>query len=97
MIRTNKNTPVFRVARPYLNLLVKPRIFFRFSGKKIILCILKGKMLFKMHKIIFFPIICVTLQKISDLLHETHLVFYLASLEVYIYVVGAQWLSGKSA
>ena len=29
-----KKIPVFRVAPPYLNLLVKPRIFFRFSGKK---------------------------------------------------------------
>ena len=33
---------------------MKPRIFFRFSGKYIILCILKGEMLFKMHKIIVF-------------------------------------------
>ena len=40
----------------YLNLLVKPRIFFRFSGKNIILCILKGKMPFKMHKIIFLSL-----------------------------------------
>ena len=40
--------------RPYLNLLVKPRIVFRFSGKNIILCILKGEMPFKIHKIIFF-------------------------------------------
>ena len=33
-IRPNKKIPVLRVTRPYLNLLVKPRIFFRFSGKK---------------------------------------------------------------
>ena len=46
--------PVFRVTTPYLNILVKPRIIFRFSGKYIILCILKGEMPFKMHKIIFF-------------------------------------------
>ena len=26
--------PVFRVTRPYLHLLVKPRSFYRFSGKK---------------------------------------------------------------
>ena len=52
-IRPNKKRPVFKVTRPYLNLLVKPR-FFRFSGKNIILCILKGEMPFKMHKIIFF-------------------------------------------
>ena len=45
-----KKIPVFRVT--YLNLLVKPRIFFRFS--KINLCILKGEMPFKMHKINFF-------------------------------------------
>ena len=30
------------------------KIFFRFSGKNIILCILKGEMTFKMHKITFF-------------------------------------------
>ena len=42
---------MFRVTRPYLNLLVKPGIFFRFSGKYIILCILKGEMPFKIHKI----------------------------------------------
>ena len=48
----NKKISAFRVTRPYLNLLVKPRVF---SGKKyIILCILKGEMPFKMHKIIFF-------------------------------------------
>ena len=37
-----------------LNLLVRPRIFFRFSREKIILCNLKGEMPFKMHKIILF-------------------------------------------
>ena len=50
-VMPNKKIPVFRV----LNLQVKPRIFFRFSGKNIILCILKGISPFKMHKIIFFP------------------------------------------
>ena len=50
-----KKIPVFRITRNYLNLLVKPRFFFRFSGKNIILCFLKGKMPYKMHKIIFFP------------------------------------------
>ena len=55
VLRPNKKIPVFRVTQPYLNLLVKPRIIFRFSGEKnIILCILKGEMPFKMHKIIFF-------------------------------------------
>ena len=29
-----KKIPVFRVTRPYLNLMVKPRSFFMFSGKK---------------------------------------------------------------
>ena len=33
-VRPNKKIPVFRVTRPYLNLLVKPRIVFRLSGKK---------------------------------------------------------------
>ena len=51
----NKEIPVFRVVRPYLNLLVKPRIFFfRFSGKNIILCILKGEMPLKCIKLNFF-------------------------------------------
>ena len=45
---------MFRVTRPYLNSLVKPRIFSGFLEKYIILCILKGKMPFKMHKIIYF-------------------------------------------
>ena len=60
-----------------LNLLVKPRIFFRFSGKNVILCILIGKMPFKMHKITFFSrikkkISVPILPKISDLLPETN-------------------------
>ena len=42
-VRPIKN-PVFRVTRPYLNLQVKPRFFFRFSGKNIILYILKENM-----------------------------------------------------
>ena len=46
--------PVFRVTQAYLNLLVKPRIVFRFSGKKNrILRILKEEMPFKMHKKFF--------------------------------------------
>ena len=49
-VRPNQIIPVFRVTQPYLNLLVK----FRFSGKKIILCTLRGEMPFKMHKIVFF-------------------------------------------
>ena len=51
-IRPNKKIPEFRVTRPYLNLLMTPRIFSGFLEKKIILCILKG--LFKVYKIIFF-------------------------------------------
>ena len=53
-LRPNEKITVFRVTRRYLNLLVKPSIFFRFSGKNIISCILKGEMPFKMHKIIYF-------------------------------------------
>ena len=49
-----KNMYMFRVTRPYLNLLVKPIIFFRFSGKNIILCILNGEIPFKIYKIISF-------------------------------------------
>ena len=49
-----RKNPVFRVTRPYLKLLLKPRFFFQILWKKMILCILKGKMPLKMHKIIFF-------------------------------------------
>ena len=52
MIRPNKKLPVFRVG--YLNLLAKPVIFSDFLEKNIILCILKGRTPFKMHKIIYF-------------------------------------------
>ena len=60
--------------------MVEPRIFYRFSGKDINLCILKGKMPFKMHKIIFFPekkIVCLPKLKFSDLLPEIHLFFFI--------------------
>ena len=40
--RPNKKMPVFRVTRPYINLLVKHRIFYGFLKKDIILCILNG-------------------------------------------------------
>ena len=73
---------MFRVTQPYLSLLVKPRAFSRFSGKNIILCISKGKMPFKMHKIIyFFPekkYVCLPYLKFSDPLPETYLFFYFA-------------------
>ena len=49
-----KKIRVFWVTRPYLNLQVKPS-FLSVFWKKIFLCILKGKLPFKMHKIIFFP------------------------------------------
>ena len=84
-IRPNKKS-LFRVAQPYLNLLVKPWFFFRFSENNIILCILKGKMPFKMLKIIFFSrikndwkkYVCLPYLKFSDPLPKTHLLFYLA-------------------
>ena len=51
--RPNRKILVFRVTQPYLNLLVKPRIFFRLLRKKnIVLCILKG--LSKCIKLYFF-------------------------------------------
>ena len=46
---------VFRVTGPYLNLLVKIRFFSGFSGKNIILCILKVKCLSKYIELYFFP------------------------------------------
>ena len=53
-MRPNKKKRlVFRVAQPYLNLLVN---FTRFLEKNISLCILKGEMPFKMHKTIFFSL-----------------------------------------
>ena len=62
LFRQKKKIPVFRVTQPYLNLLMIPRIFFqvfwekKFAHrhtleKKNILCILKGEMPFKIHKI----------------------------------------------
>ena len=39
---------VFGVTLLFVNLLAKPRMFYRFSGKYIILYILKGEMPFKM-------------------------------------------------
>ena len=46
-IRPNKKIPVFRVTRPYLNFLVKPRFLLGFLDKIIILCILKGENAFQ--------------------------------------------------
>ena len=59
---------------------MKPRIFSGFLEKSINLCILKGKLPFKMHHI-FFPEIeknMCAYQKFSDSLYESHFFFYLA-------------------
>ena len=51
-----KKIPVFRVTRPYLDLLVKPRIILDFLEKyDFNFMHLKGEMTFILHKIIFFP------------------------------------------
>ena len=39
---TDKKLSVFRVTQAYLNLLVKPRLFSKFSRKYIFFCIFKG-------------------------------------------------------
>ena len=46
---------MFRLTQSYLNSLVKPRIFFRFSEKKINFMHFERRTSFKMHEIIFFP------------------------------------------
>ena len=72
--------PVSRVTRSNLNLLVKPRFFFRFSERKyVILCIVKGEMPFKIHKMIFFQkkkYVCLNYQT-----RNTLIFFYLALFE----------------
>ena len=59
LVRTNKKKiSVFRVTGLKILGRVGTHIFFHcffFSGKNIILCILKGISPFKMHKIIYFP------------------------------------------
>ena len=70
-IRPNKKMPVLRVTRPYLNLLVKPRSFFRFSGKNRIYIFFKKKKIKK--------IVCLPYLKFPEPSLETHLYFYLAS------------------
>ena len=75
------------VTQPYLNLLVEPRIFFRFSGKNIILWMLKGKMPFNMRKIYLFPekkIVCLPYLNFSDPLPETHLLYNWALLHAFL-------------
>ena len=56
LLRPNKKISVFRVTGLTILSRVGTHVFFNyfFSGK-IILCILKGILPFKMHKIIFFP------------------------------------------
>ena len=83
-----KKISVLRVTRPYLNLLVNPWLFSRLK-KNIILCFLKGKMPFKMHKIIFSrknnnkkKYECLPYLKFSNLLPKTHLFFYFATVHV---------------
>ena len=74
--QNKKKRPVFRVTRPYLNLLVKPRNFFQVFWKIYDFMLLKGKMPFKMHKIIYFfqkkelkiKYVCLHYPKCSDLL-----------------------------
>ena len=46
---------MFRATQPYLNLLVKPRIFFRFSGKKYNLMHFERRNDFQNVETIFFP------------------------------------------
>ena len=53
IVRPNNNIRVFRVTGLKILGRVGTNIFF-FSGKNIILCILKGILPFKMHKIIYF-------------------------------------------
>ena len=58
LVRPNKKISVFRETGLKILGRVGTHIFFNnfFGGKKyIILCILKGILPFKMHKIIFFP------------------------------------------
>ena len=85
--RPNKKIPVFMVTRPYLDLLVKPGIYFMYSGINIILCILKGELPFKMHEIIFFcwkniirKIYMPTLPKIFRPVIRNTLIFFLLGL-----------------
>ena len=79
---------MLRVARPHLNLRVKPRKKITVFWKKYNFMILKGKMPFKMHIIIFFSRkknikinMCLPYLKFSHPLPETDLYFYLALLD----------------
>ena len=69
--------------RPFISLLVKPRLFSGFLRKKYNFMHLKGEMPLKMHKIIFVPpppppqkkekYVCLPYLRFSDLLPETRL------------------------
>ena len=74
--------PVTTVAQPCVNLLVKPRIFSGFQEKYINVCILKGEMPLKMHRIFIFfrkkiikKNMCLPNLKFSDPFTKTHLFF----------------------
>ena len=73
----SRASPVLRVTRPYLNLLVKPRIFSSFLKKCIILCILKGEMPFKMHKKKKFPEknVCLLAKHFRPITRNTYFLF----------------------
>ena len=79
-IRSNRKIPVFSVTRPYLNLLVKPRIFSGFLKKNFFMYFERQNAFQNSLNYFSFPEkICVpTLPKISDLLPETHFFFFLA-------------------
>ena len=61
---------IFNIKRVKKKLLVKPRIFFRFSGEKIKFYAFERQNAFQMHKIIFFPEkkknVCLPYLKFSD-------------------------------
>ena len=79
-IRPNKKIPVFRITRPYLNLLVKPRFFSGFLETNIILCILKGKIIYIFQKKKLTEKknnVCVPYLKFSDRLPRTHLFLFI--------------------
>ena len=65
---TKQKISVFRVTRPYLNLLVKPRFFSGFLEKCIII-------FFSRKKMILNKCVCLPYLKFSNPLPETHLFF----------------------
>ena len=75
-VMPNKKIPVFRVTRPYLNSLVKPRFFSGFLEKYNFMhaCI---KLYFFQKKNVYLPY-----QLFSDPLPETHLLFIWPCLDL---------------